>query len=973
MSYNPWSRHVVLAVGAAFSLSLATVGAAQNTLADSAVAARRAVVRGISDSVNAPTDPLDPRGDDKDVKLAPSIAIAIAPKSFSVVRVPVPTSFGNGATISYSIVPSSQGIVVGQHAGILAPSSDARTLLVTLGVASRMRAGQTPLARVRFTSGSEQIDVPILVSVPSVHRIQITTTEQLGGIRAGSLLRLGYRVTNLGNAADTVDLEIRPPTGWEISRGAARSRVVLGVNATIERVAQLATPVLGSGMAHVEIVGLSHGAPIASNDMMVELVSDQRDVAASGPELRLGTATTGGQPGATASAYTAELNGNITDALTVSGRASFLPDPSSAASYLFGRANIYQAPPSLMLSTSTWHAGGGVVGTNFSDLSGFSVGGVGFTAGVDEGPWSASAIAARPGVLLGNSDGEFAGTRVERRVPWGNAFSSVTHLLETGPYTRQLDAASVGTTMSNVFGGRFVGELAGRRYQDGTGLGWSTSYQRRDQSSSLNASLTHAPGGSGAYARATDDFSASASRTINRRVSLNASSWRTSDDANSGLGKISIEGLTANGRLAIADAVGVTLGGRRSSFDASTASGGFNDQEKAIDAAADVRVGAVTLVGSASRSIVERGANAIDGESSTMSAPRTTIRGSLRTAGSIGTVVLSGNYEKTDGMIGAAVGQWGYTAQWNRDRLVSLGRIRVDANAMVQQMGGLAGYRATTIATGLVASTARGTSFTLSAERNPFSLSTNGSRGWMYLMGMSHALHLPRLSRVETRGLIYKDLNGNGARDNGEPGLSGVIIRRGFDVAVTDDDGVFMFVGDTPQALEIDARSLPLGWLAPSTTISRDARVVGVIGVTSIPLRLVVDPADSDRVALADLERISLVATDSTGRAWVARRTSAVTAMFDALPPGTYSLDIDVSDAKEPLRIGGTAAAFRVGSGEAVTERAILIRPRALKFTAPNRQFRRDDQSGAQNPSSQNREPKKAADGQARTSPLQTP
>jgi hypothetical protein len=437
-----------------------------------------------------------------------------------------------------------------------------------------------------------------------------------------------------------------------------------------------------------------------------------------------------------------------------------------------------------------------------------------------------------------------------------------------------------------------------------------------------------------------------------------------------------MEGLTASGRFAIADALGVTLGGRRSGFDASTASGGFDDREKAIDAAADLRVGGVTLVGSASRAFAERGATAIDGESSSITAPRTTVRGSLRTAGSIGTLVLSGNYEKSDGLMGAA-GQWGYTAQWNRDRLLRIGRIRVDAEAMVQQMSGLGGYHATTIATGLVASTPTGTSMTLSAERNPFSLSTTGSRGWMYLLGVSHALHLPRLARVETRGLLYKDLNGNGTRDNGEPGLSGVVIRRGFDVAVTDDDGVFMFVGDTPQPLEIDARSLPLGWLAPSTTISKNARIVGVIGVTSLPMRLVVDASDSGRVATADLERISLVATDSTGRVWVARRTSAETAVFDALPPGTYALDIDASDVKEPLRIGGSVSAFRVGPGEAVTERAIFIRPRALKFSAPNRQFRRDDQSGGQtgtqNPSSPNRDSKAASDGRSRATPLQTP
>jgi len=922
--------------------SLPRVGGAQR-LADSVRTTTARAIR--TDSGSGPK--VDAGPDERSAKLAPAVAVNAAPKSFTVVRVAVPPAFLNEKAVSYEIAPATQGTVVGKRDGIIDPSkSRDHSLLVTISVPSRMRAGATPLARVRFSSGDEIVEVPIMVSVAASHVVQITAAEGVGAVQSGTTFSLGYRLTNLGNASDTIDLRVVTPTGWRVLDNGVQLRTALPLNATIDRSVRIATPAGSTGPVSLKLIAMSHGSPIASGDATIELLSDQQTTMASGPELTLGSAAAMGPWGSVSSAYAAQLDGQLTDDLRISGRASMLPSRADGSSYAFGRANVYDVPPSLSLQASTWHVGAGVAGATFSELSGVSVAGIGVAAGIDQPRWSGSVLAARPGTGIDHTDGELAGGRFEIKSTWGSANSALTHFDEQGLNTRSLDALSVGGGLTNVFGGQWSGELADRRYRDGEGLGVSSSYSRRGELGNVDVRFSHAPGGAAAFARATNELTTSMSRTIGSRLSMNGSMWRSDDEGSATFQKLSTSGFSVGNRVRLTNAAGITFTGRGSEFDAQSTSGAFGNRQRALEAALDLRVGDFTLLGVASRSALERRTSFDDGVMLMQHAPQASFRGTLRTGGSNGTLALSGSYDETGPGVGVLQRHWEYGAELDRIELLTTPSTRLFASASAQKSGGFAtGYAPLTMSLGLALETSVGFTFTGNAEHNPFLISSTGARGWMYVVGVSHGLRLPRLARTETRGVIYKDLNGNGERDPGEPGFAGVVLRRGFEVAVTDSHGEFSFAGQTPDPITVDVRSLPLGWLVPSTTLSPGMRSVGAVGVSSVEIRLTVDPTDSSRISSSDLEKIAVVARDSAGRAWVARRASSSSAVFDALPPGDYALDLDPVDTGEPLRVDGVVPALHVGSGKSVEPQTILIRARSLRFAPSSRLFRRDDNS----------------------------
>jgi hypothetical protein len=188
------------------------------------------------------------------------------------------------------------------------------------------------------------------------------------------------------------------------------------------------------------------------------------------------------------------------------------------------------------------------------------------------------------------------------------------------------------------------------------------------------------------------------------------------------------------------------------------------------------------------------------------------------------------------------------------------------------------------------------------AERNPFFSSSLGGTGWVIGVKLEHGVRLPRLGGSGRSGTVFRDANGNGVRDPGETGFAGVIVRNGGTSAVTDADGTFRFPDAGSGAFQVDPRSLPPGWLPPATSRADSARrEIGIVAIASAEVHLVVAGDARSRVSTADLLSVIVVARDSAGRAWVARRRAPESATFDALPPGRYHVEVDVSAATEPL------------------------------------------------------------------------
>jgi hypothetical protein len=57
-----------------------------------------------------------------------------------------------------------------------------------------------------------------------------------------------------------------------------------------------------------------------------------------------------------------------------------------------------------------------------------------------------------------------------------------------------------------------------------------------------------------------------------------------------------------------------------------------------------------------------------------------------------------------------------------------------------------------------------------------------------------------------------------------------------------------------------------------------------------------------------------VLARHESGRLWVARRSGADSATFDALPPGRYDLQLDLTEVGVPLTVVGSLPSFVVGA-----------------------------------------------------------
>ncbi len=154
---------------------------------------------------------------------------------------------------------------------------------------------------------------------------------------------------------------------------------------------------------------------------------------------------------------------------------------------------------------------------------------------------------------------------------------------------------------------------------------------------------------------------------------------------------------------------------------------------------------------------------------------------------------------------------------------------------------------------------------------------------------------------------------------------------------MSDARGVFTLGGDTHQSYEVDARSLPVGWLIASTIVPGSTRGIAAVAVSPLTVRLAVDEADTARVARAEVARVTVSLRDESGREWLGRRLSDSTLVFDALPPGRYQPVVDASATTSQLRVAGEPGVITIASGRIPPEVRLVLRARPLRFSNPNR------------------------------------
>jgi hypothetical protein len=295
---------------------------------------------------------------------------------------------------------------------------------------------------------------------------------------------------------------------------------------------------------------------------------------------------------------------------------------------------------------------------------------------------------------------------------------------------------------------------------------------------------------------------------------------------------------------------------------------------------------------------------------------RVSLGGTLGARLGRGTVHLEGRYDRTESGVGGLPERAEVSLRLDRLALGSRGAFHLQANAEIRKsfLTGL-GPVGLAASTGIEATLPYGLTIAWAAERNPFFLAIAGNGAWVHAVRIERRTVLPSFRRSGQRGIVYRDLNGNGRREAGESGVPGALVMQQGVQAVTAPDGVFRLDADASGGeAALDPMSLNAGWIAGRRSDVAGRLELAVVPVAPIVVMLSVADPQGIGVGTDTLGPAAVLARHESGRLWVARRSGADSATFDALPPGRYDLQLDLTEVGVPLTVVGSLPSFVVGA-----------------------------------------------------------
>ncbi|MCC7054532.1 MAG: hypothetical protein IT355_14780 [Gemmatimonadaceae bacterium] len=862
--------------------------------------------------------------------------------SVLIVNVPVPEalradSAEGRAAVAYRIASDGAARVVGRMRGMVAPGGS--VVRATISVRRSATAGRNKAATVEFrdTRGRRYL-VPVELNVLAEQRATLALDDEYISAVRGGWTGVGFLVQNGGNAPDALGLHVEVPLGWRSVVSGMPLQREIEAGATVRGLVRVWIPSqYAPGQARVRVV-LRRGAQVVDSRDLHVSVDDARGQARPGPSVGLTVATASGADGSRATGYAMTVDGSIADSVSISARATFSSSGVGAAGYGLARAGVADGPPSLALRSPRAGAMAGAIGVQRSELSGYFVNGLGAAADVKVGRTTVAAFGGRPfgfnqQSIFSAGAGRLAGLSLARNGGRLGDLSLQGVALRDEVGTRQLSALTLESRIASIGGGELTSEVGYRAHADGAGAGAAVAFQRVVGGSLLDLRAVHAPGGSLAYARATDDLSAMFSQRIGSTVLLSTGAWHQRD-RNAALGRFAGDGWFVMPTMdvpRINSTVGVELRGSR--FASVSQAGRFANGEQQATAMFDsrYRAGYLTV-----RSGVARLTRSIDFTGTTVPAV-SGMRADLRAA--LGVTSDGGRFEATwvsqqfSGGARFYPRQQSVGARVDGLRVPRLAAAAVTANADVQRLVLGATTGANWSARGGVSASLPGRlgQASLQAEYNPYLLSSVGGRnGLLYTLRLSRGFAMPRMTATQTHR-VFVDANGNGARDGGERGAAGIALKCGDMVVVTDADGRFSCQSGRDAVL--DVRTLPAGVVAPSASgpRARSSTDFALRPLASRVVRLVLAAGDSLQVRSSDLEAIVVTAHDSSGATWVARSVGNGVFSFDALPVGRFEIEIDASAVAEPLRPATARPVLLVRPDEMPATMEIEMRTRSVR------------------------------------------
>jgi hypothetical protein len=833
----------------------------------------------------------------------PSVTTSGAPRSYQVVSVPIPDALAQSPDVEVVIVPRGEFVILGPRTRALDSRSGHNSRIgVTIGIPADALAGRLVAAEARFSSaGSPTLVVPIEINVSLVRKIVLRPGKGPINAQAGNDAVISFEIANAGNAVETLSTDLALPTGWASSEP-RQPTLVVAPGETVKRRVRLKVPPLsntGSSFVHIDL--RSGADSLASETMTVEVFNSSSIGRQAGPLVTSAMSEATDENGRANRVLTLAATGALYDSVRIDARMSQGSALGGATSNAFAHLGAYQSAASVMLSAPSGQLSLGNTGTSFSDLTGLYPYGQGALLHLEHPGWGLLGMGALSLAPAGSTQRKpMVGLRGERQFGEAQLSTSITHLADAGTLPRRLDAFGVGAAVPSIFGSTFKSEIAERRFQGGSGFGWSSDLVRIRPESNEELRATHAPGGSDAFARATNELLANVSERLSSRASMSAGAWRTTD-ATSVFSGLKSNGFSLRPQYAIRDGTTIAIEGRSYVFDAtsrptpSNSGGGFGSREEQLGISLNTYVGQYYLNSSAYLGNVTRTVSPPGQSMVTDRTPRNYWTTNAGWSGVGGVLELQTRIEQTRDRGGFVNQQSTVGVHGEQLVLPWFGGIRAEGE--LQHVNGFGGENSGIMRAGVAVPVVNGFAFKIDAEHNSIFRSVSGRVPWIVGFRFEHALSLPMLRTPGTSGYVYEDLNGNQRRDPGEPGVSGAIVRRSGETAVADANGKYRVGGDPRQPVTIDEASLPDGWSAGGVGNGD----LAVWLSTSAEVELVVAPRSGIAAVQVDLSKAHVIARDSAGREWVATMTGPTTATFQSLPVGTYRLDFDLSELSEPL------------------------------------------------------------------------
>jgi hypothetical protein len=861
----------------------------------------------------------------------PSVSASGAPRSYQVVSISVPDALAHVMKLEVEVVPHGEFVVLGPRTRSLAVSSRSR-VGVTIGIPASALAGRLVAAEARFSSpASATLVVPIEIDVNLVRQILLRPGSGAINAQAGNDVIVPFEIVNSGNAKETVTTDLTLPSGWS-SRELHPGAIVIHPGETIKRRVRLKIPPLSSTGSSFVQIDLREGKEVlGSETMTVEVFNSSSIGREAGPLVTSGVSSTADENGHASRLFTMTAVGALYDSVRIDARMSQGSPVGGAASNAFARLGSFQSSASVVLSAPSGQLSLGNTGTSFSDLTGLYPYGQGALLHLQNAQWGFTGLGALSMQAPGSGERRpMAGLRGERNFGDVQLSTSISHLADAGLSPRQLDALGVGAAIPSIFGSTFRAEIAERRFQDGSGFGWSTGLLRANSESNEEFRITHAPGGSDAFARATNELVANVSERLAPRVTVAASSWRTTD-ATSVFSGLKSNGFSLRPQYAIREATTVALEMRSYLFDAtsrpsgSNGGGGFGSREQQLGISFSTYVRQYYLNSSAYLGNVTRTVSAVGQSTVPDRQPRNSWTTHAGWSGPAGVLEVQTRIEQTRDRTGFVNQQTMIGVRGDQVVVPWLGGIRAEGE--LQRVNGFGGQSSAIMRAGVAIPLLNGFALKVDTERNSIFRSVSGRVPWIFGARLEHALTLPMLRTPGTSGYVYEDLNGNQRRDPGEPGVPGAMVRRGSETAVADANGKYRVGGDVVRPIAVDEASLPDGW----SPIGASRGDLGVSLSTSAEVELVVAARSGISAVQVDLSKAHVIARDRAGREWAAKMTGPTTATFESLPVGTYSLEFDLSELSEPLVPRGPVPPLVV-NGRDSKSITITLDPRPIRM-----------------------------------------